>query len=238
MNSGPGPLPSMKALPYIAIFTFVAGLSLLVVGYAYRDDGPSASPDPAPVVGFDTRATPTSTPSAIPTDAPTPTPTPLPFDGKPGRIVAASLEIDHPLEEIGITNNQLDTPRDAIGAVGWYHIYDKPGWGGNAVFSAHVNYNFKLGPFASLNKAREKDRITIQMDGGPAYVYEIFYLKRFDVSNIPMGDLIDGVLDGAPRPEGEEWITLITCGGRFQQTQENGLGEYLDRDVVVARRVQ
>jgi len=228
----------MKVLPYIAIFTFVAGLSLLVVGYAYKDKDTVVRPDPVPVLGFDIRNTPTSTPTASPTDAPTPTPTPLPFDGKVARMTAQSLGIDHPIEEIGITNNQLDTPKDAVGAVGWYYIYDKPGWGGNAVFSAHVNYNFKLGPFANLNKAREQDQITIQMDGGPAYVYEVFYLKRYDVNNIPMGDLIEGVLEGVPRPAGEEWITLITCGGRFQQTQENGLGEYLDRDVVVARRVK
>ena len=52
------------------------------------------------------------------------------------------------------------------------------------------------------------------------------------------GSLIAGIVNGTPRPEGEEWITLITCGGRFVATQPNGLGEYLDRDVVVARRIQ
>lgn len=230
----------MKVLPYMAIFTFVAGLSLLVVGYAFST-GDSVVPEaPVTVVGFDIRETPTetSTPTPSPTNAPTATPTPLPFDGQVARMTVLSLGIDHPIEEIGITNNQLDTPKDGVGKVGWYYIYDKPGWGGNAVFAAHVNYNFKQGPFANLYKAKEKDQVTIQMQDGPAYVYEVFYLKRYDVNNIPMGELIDGVLDGVRRPDGEEWITLITCGGRFLQTQENGLGEYLDRDVVVARRIQ
>jgi hypothetical protein len=71
------------------------------------------------------------------------------------------------------------------------------------------------------------------MQDGPSYVYEVIFYQRFDVNNIPMGELID-----APtRPAEEEWITLITCGGRFQQTQDNGLGEYLDRDVVIAKRI-
>ncbi|MCL4240212.1 MAG: class F sortase [Dehalococcoidia bacterium] len=228
----------MKVLPYMAIFTFVAGLSLLVVGYAFSNGESNTPATPVPVLGFDIRATETATPTASPTNAPTATPTPLPFDGTVANMAAPSLGINHPIEEIGITNNQLDTPKDGVGKVGWYHIYDKPGWGGNALFAAHVNYNFKQGPFANLYKAKEKDQITIQMLDGPAYVYEVFYLKRYDVNTIPMGDLIEGVLDGVRRPEGEEWITLITCGGRFQQTQENGLGEYLDRDVVVARRIQ
>jgi hypothetical protein len=34
-----------------------------------------------------------------------------------------------------------------------------------------------------------------------------------------------------------EWITLITCGGRIVYDQVTGFGEYLDRDVVVARRL-
>jgi hypothetical protein len=228
----------MKVLPYIAIFTFVAGLSLLVAGFAFsnEDDTPAV---PETVVPFDFRTTtvpntPTPPPTDVPTGVPTATPTPLPFDGALARMVAPSVGIDHAIENIGITNNQLDTPKDAVGKVGWYDIYAKPGFGKNAVFAAHVNYNFKNGPFARLKDVKQGDKITIQMaDGGPAYVYEVFFLKRYDVSNIPMGELID-----APtKPPGEEWITLITCGGRFQATQANGLGDYLDRDVVIARMV-
>jgi LPXTG-site transpeptidase (sortase) family protein len=148
-------------------------------------------------------------------------------------MVAPAVGIDNAIEEIGITNNQLDTPKDGVGKVGWYYIYDKPGFGKNSVFAAHVNYNFKQGPFANLAKIKAGDQVTIQMEGGPAYTYEVIFYQRYDVNTIPMGELID-----APsRPPGEEWITLITCGGRFQQTQDNGLGEYLDRDVVIAKRV-
>ena len=60
----------MKVLPYIAIFTFVAGLSLLVAGFAFSNEG---DPKPvAPAVAFDLRspATPTNTPTPLPTDVP------------------------------------------------------------------------------------------------------------------------------------------------------------------------
>ncbi len=222
----------MKLLPYAAIFTFVAGLSLLVAGFAFsNEDEPEPEP---PALAFDLRTAVTpDTPTPLPTDVPTATPTPLPFDGSLARMIAPSVGIDHAIEEIGITNNQLETPKDGVGKVGWYHIYDKPGFGENAVFAAHVNYNFKQGPFANLAKIKAGDQVTVQMQDGPAYTYEVIFYQRYDVRTIPMGELID-----APsQPEGEEWITLITCGGRFQQTHDNGLGEYLDRDVVIAKRI-
>jgi hypothetical protein len=222
----------MKVLPYAAIFTFVAGLSLLVAGFAFSGDQ-STGAQPAQTTPFDLRTTTVpDTPTPVPTDVPTATPTPVPFDGAIARMIAPAVGIDNAIEEIGITNNQLDTPKDAVNKVGWYYIYPKPGFGQNAVFAAHVNYNFKQGPFANLAKVKPGDQIMIQMQDGPTYTYEVIFYQRYDVDTIPMGDLI-----AAPqKPADEEWITLITCGGRFQATQPNGLGEYLDREVVIAKR--
>ncbi|MEO6397681.1 MAG: sortase [Tepidiformaceae bacterium] len=238
----------MKVLPYLAIFTFVAGLGMLGMGYFYSGQNESNAQS-RPVETFDLLRTSTPTeppsvatelPSATPTNAPTATPTPVPFNGKVGRLEIARLGISNAIEEIGFvgTTNELDTPHDAINKVGWYHIYDKPGFHGdgvlgNAVFSAHVNYNFQNGPFAKLQDVKADDMIAVQMDGGPLYTYRVFRKQRYDVETIPMGDLIWP----KDKPPDKEWITLITCGGRFVATQPNGLGEYRDRDVVVAERI-
>jgi hypothetical protein len=40
------------------------------------------------------------------------------------------------------------------------------------------------------------------------------------------------------KPPESEWITLITCGDRFQATEESGLGYYLERDVVIAAGIR
>lgn len=222
----------MKVLPYLAIFTFVAGLSLLVAGFAFSSDAKPAPEDPSTAFDFRT-AVPADTATPVPTDVPSPTPTPTPFDGAVARMVAPAVGIDNAIEEIGITNNQLDTPKDAVNKVGWYYIYSKPGFGKNAVFAAHINYNFKNGPFANLARVNPGDKISIAMQDGPTYTYEVIFYQRYDVDKIPMGELID-----APqKPANDEWITLITCGGRFQATEPNGLGHYLDRDVVIARKV-
>ena len=78
------------------------------------------------------------------------------------------------------------------------------------------------------------------MDDGREYVYEVFLQRRYEVSTIPMGDLIRPHQAEDPellRPASEEWITLITCGGDFVVTTEHGAGRYLQRDVVIAKLV-
>ena len=116
--------------------------------------------------------------------------------------------------------------------VGWYSIYDQPGHGGNAVFAAHINFNKKDGPFARLAQIRPNDTVSVTMEGGPTYVYEVFLYRQYDVDTIPTGDLIHP----PDRPPAEEWITLITCGGDFVADPGSEFGHYLQRDVVVARR--
>ena len=149
-------------------------------------------------------------------------------------MIAPSIGVDNAIEEIGLTNNQLDVPVDGVNKVGWYSPYPKPGQGKNALFAAHINFNRKDGPFAHLAEIHELDHISIVMDGGPTYVYEVIAYRRYDVSTIAMGELIDA----NDRPPEEEWITLITCGGDFVPDPGSEFGHYLQRDVVIARRIE
>lgn len=79
-----------------------------------------------------------------------------------------------------------------------------------------------------------RDLISIEMEGGPTYVYEVVAYEQYEVETIPTGDLI-----AAPsRPPGEEWITLITCGWEFVPDPGSEFGHYEARDVVIARRIR
>jgi len=213
----------------LAAVAFILGALLIVAGFSCSDHGKT----PASIVPFDVR-TPVPT-ETTPTEVEsTPTVTATPYDGAVERMTIPSLGVDYPIEQIGLLpNNALDTPHDALGKIGWYYIYTKPGFGGNAVFSAHVNYDFKQGPFANLAKVQAGDEIVVRMDDGTDYTYRVFRKQRYDVNNMPMAELIWP----SDRPADKEWITLITCGGNFVPTQSNGLGEYTQRDVVVAERV-
>jgi hypothetical protein len=228
----------MMALRYFAVFSFVAGIGLLVLGFLRSGDGQvAAGPEPTE---FAATPTPTATPG-LPESTSTatlpaaPTPTPAPYDGSLVRFLIPRFEVDSTVETIGLLpTNQLDVPKDPLNT-GWYDLYAKPGFGGNAVFAAHVDYYPDIrGPFFNLKNVTLGDQVIVVMDNGAQYVYEVIRYKRYDASTIPMGDLIWP----ADKPAGEEWITLITCGGRFQELTPGGPGDYLDRDVVVARRIQ
>ncbi|MCC7364677.1 MAG: class F sortase [Dehalococcoidia bacterium] len=226
----------MKTLRVLAVVSFVAGLALLAYGFvANQDGGDTSAAEPVPTT-FDLQATPTPTLTTEPEATPTATPTPPPYDGAVTLLKIPQLEVSSKIENIGLLpDNRLDVPHDPYNT-GWYDIYDKPGFGGNAVFSAHVDYYPNIiGPFNKLATLRPDgdDEIVIQMEDGREYRYVVIRVTRYDANNIPMGDIIWP----QNKPEGEEWITLITCGGELQRLYPGGPGTYLQRDVVVARRV-
>ncbi|MGH2608578.1 MAG: class F sortase [Tepidiformaceae bacterium] len=225
----------MKLLRILAVTSFLAGVALLAYGFVQSgDDDDAASPEP--VETYDIRVTLTPSPTAVGTAEPTATPTP--YGGAVARLRLPSLEVDSAIEVIGVkANNQMDVPHDPLNT-GWYDVdgWGKPGYGSNSVFAAHVDYYPNiLGPFNKLKDLEPGvDDVVVVMDNGLEYRYRVIRKARFPVSEIKMGELIWP----DEKPEGAEWITLITCGGDFVSAQPGGPGEYLHRDVVVAERYQ
>jgi len=207
----------------LAVFAF--GALLLIAGVACSG-GDSQEPDPTPTPTEAATATPTPTR----TPPPTPTATPTPFDGAVARIKIPRFNVDAPIEELAINGRgELDTPKDENTSVGWYYIYDKPGWSGNAIFSAHVYYHSDPAPFMNLAKSAEGDEVIVAMEDGTEYRYTVISNKRYHRDDIPMGDIIWP----KEKADYDEWVTLITCGGQLDSTGQ----EYVSRDVVVAKRI-
>jgi hypothetical protein len=234
----------MTLLRRFALGTFALGLVLFAIGLVAACNGSGDSNQADPPEEFDevSTATPTTDATRTATARPTatgtpepPTPTPTPFAGKVAHIQLEAFGVDSLIEEIGIdASNRMETPKNPHNT-GWYYPYSRPGWGGNAVFSAHVDYwpNIR-GPFNRLDESKLGDRVHIVMEDGTRYIYEVFRYDQYDADDFPSGD----VIWPSDRPEGEEWITLITCGGTFVVTSDQGWGEYLHRDVVVARLIE
>jgi sortase (surface protein transpeptidase) len=198
-------------------------LVLTAVACGGGKDDAKATTDPTNTATQTATDTPTKSP-------PTPTPTATPFAGDVARIKIPRFGVDAPIELLGVdSTNTLETPQDENNAVGWYNIYDRPGWHGNAVFSAHVYYHNLPAPFVNLSKANPGDQVVITMIDGTEYTYEVFANDRYHRDTIPMGDIIWP----QNRPAGEEWVTLITCGGELDASG----WEYISRDVIVAKRV-
>lgn len=215
----------MKLARTLSLAVFAFGAILLIAGVACSG-GDAQEPDPTPTPTEAATATPTPTR----TPPPTPTATPTPFDGAVARIKIPRFNVDAPIEELAINaRNELDTPKDENTSVGWYYIYDKPGWSGNAIFSAHVYYHSIPAPFVSLAKSAEGDEIFVVMEDGTEYRYTVISNKRYHRDDMPMGDIIWP----KEKADYDEWVTLITCGGELDSTGQ----EYVSRDVIVAKRV-
>ncbi len=215
----------MKFARTLSLAVFAFGALLLIAGVACSG-GDAQEPDPTPTPTEAATATPTPTR----TPPPTPTATPTPFDGAVARIKIPRFNVDAPIEELAINGRgELDTPKDENTSVGWYYIYDKPGWSGNAIFSAHVYYHSDPAPFMNLAKSAEGDEVIVAMEDGTEYRYTVISNKRYHRDDIPMGDIIWP----KEKADYDEWVTLITCGGQLDSTGQ----EYVSRDVVVAKRI-
>ena len=217
----------MKLVRNLSLAAFAVGALILVVGVACSggDDG-----DPTPAAPPTETETSTPQPTATNTPPPTPTATPTPFNGKVARLKIPRFGVDAPIEELAINSrNELDTPKDTNRSVGWYYIYDKPGFLGNAMFSAHVYYHSIPAPFVSLSKAVAGDKIQVQMEDGTEYSYEVISNTRYHRDTIDMG----AIIWPKEKADYDEWVTLITCGGELDSTGQ----EYVSRDVVVGKRI-
>ncbi|MBK6320155.1 MAG: class F sortase [Dehalococcoidia bacterium] len=217
----------MKLVRTLSLAVFAIGALVLLAGIACSgsDDPQEATPDPTTPP-----ETPTTAPTATNTPRPLPTATPTPFNGKVSRLKLPRFNVDAPIEYLAINAaGELDTPKDTNKSIGWYDIYAKPGFSGNAIFSAHVYYHSIPAPFVSLAKSVPGDKVIVQMENGTEYTYEVITNKRYHRDTIDMG----AIIWPKEKADYDEWVTLITCGGELDSTGQ----EYISRDVVVAKRI-
>ena len=101
--------------------------------------------------------------------APTPTPLPKPPQAPvetalPARIVIPSIGVDAPISVKSLGPDGTMQPPNGPEDVAWYDFTARPGSGGNAVFSAHVDYH-DYGPavFAKLKDLQKGDAIEVRL---------------------------------------------------------------------------
>lgn len=241
----------MKRIELTAVAVLVAAATML----SACSSGTASTSSGLTIKTVEPNKAETATPPPTPTPVPAITPSPIGFSAQAAnagefpapppnpisepastqgiaRLSAPGLGVNNYLEVVRVKNNEMETPSDGQYGVGWYPDYGLPGSGGNIVMSAHETWNHQQGPFYGLHKAVLGDEINVKMADGKVLTYKVISNRRYQVDNIPMGQIIWPDI----RPKGEEWLTLLTCGGRIVYNGD-GFGEYLDRDVVVARRV-
>lgn len=140
---------------------------------------------------------------------PVETPVPLEtFEAPVQTLTIPAIRISASLVPMGVRpDGYMDLPYSPH-QVAWYDFTRKPGTGGNAVFSAHVDYiNYGPAVFWNLSKLRLGDDVAIKLADGTVLHYSVT-----ESYVVPLQQLD---LRGILAPTETETITLITCAGAF-----------------------
>jgi LPXTG-site transpeptidase (sortase) family protein len=207
----------------VVSFALTLGLSL----YLQFDERDAAAPPNRSAVAFDSYAdfswpqSPVPSPTAA-AAAPTPAPSTAPIV----RIKAPSIGIDAPIVTLGLDSaGIMEDPPDPVSVV-WYDFSAQPGYTGNVVLAGHVDYhNYGPAVFWNLRKLAVGDRLTVALQDGATYTYQVASMAYYDARNAP----VDEIVGRTPT----ETLTMITCGGTFDRRA----GDYDKRLVVRAIRV-
>lgn len=162
---------------------------------------------------------------APPTPPPTPTGVP-PSDAPVARLVIPKIGVDAPVQIKGVDPDGAMQAPDGPWNVAWYDFSSKPGFGGNAVFSGHVDY-VNVGPavFWDLGDLEQNDIVEVRLEDGTVYRYRVVAKNAFDARSAPIERIV------GPTPV--ESVTIITCAGTFDASSR----QYDQRLVVRGERI-
>jgi hypothetical protein len=146
------------------------------------------------------------------------------FAGIPVRLHIARLGIDASIVPVALTPaGAMDVPGRADD-VGWFSPGARPGNGGNAVLTGHLDTVANTpGVFWELHQLAEGDVIDIVDDRNAVHHFRVERQRVFPVDRMPLPEIF-GNASGS-------LLQLITCDGAWQQSHHR----YDERLVVTAR---
>lgn len=134
------------------------------------------------------------------------------------------VKIDAAVVALNLTpQGAMDVPNSPE-LVAWYDFTGKPGLGGNAVFSGHVDWR-GYGPaiFWRLKELVPGDKVEVRLLDGTILPYAVTASWSYPVEDLRMAEIL--------AQTAVESLTLITCGGEFSA------GQYSERLIVRATRI-
>lgn len=182
---------------------------------AFTWDGGKLATSPWSPIGQNAPTRPTC---AVRADAPQ-------FLQPPRELAIPKIGVQASFDELGVQpDGVLEAPKTGRVA-GWYRDTARPGQVGNMVVSGHLDWDKQAAIFWRLRELRPGDVVQVTAQDGVRYRYAVDWTRSFDPLNAPLREIL------GPTPQ--RWLTLITCGGTFNQITR----QYTERLVVRARLV-
>lgn len=127
----------------------------------------------------------------------------------PVRLGIPALGVDAPIIPVGVERKgSMEVPED-VSTAGWYRYGPLPGSRGSAMLIGHVDSRIQgPGVFFGLSKIQLGERVGVQLTGGSTQVFVVVARRFIEKDELPQ-DLF--AREGPPR------LTLVTCGGGFDE---------------------
>jgi len=141
------------------------------------------------------------------------------------QIDIPKIGLQSPVETKGVNSRgEMEDP-SGKDAVAWYTFSEFPGFGGNAVFSGHVDwFTGELGSFGRMKELKDGDEILVKMSDGMELKYKVSSSKLLKVDEVKVDEVVG-------RTE-KDSLTFITCEGTFNRSSQ----DYSHRRIVRAER--
>jgi sortase (surface protein transpeptidase) len=141
---------------------------------------------------------------------------------RPLRLVIPAIGVRAPIVPVGIgPAGAMEVPGD-VATVGWYRYGPSPGRDGSALLVGHVDSRVQgAGVFFRLAEVEPGDVVRARLSGGRWQSFEV--VSR---SLVPKDQLPRAIF----ARDGDPLLTLITCGGGFDQAA----GAYTHNVLVAA----
>ncbi|MDQ3539271.1 MAG: class F sortase [Chloroflexota bacterium] len=144
--------------------------------------------------------------------------------------IPIAIQIDEAAVDAEVERNQIvdGLMLDPSGpwVVSWYEETGRLGEQDNTVMAGHLDY-WGVGPavFYNLADVQEDDEIRVTGAGGEVFTYQVEWGRLYQLEELDRQTI--GEIVG---PTQESSLTLITCGGEFDEAT----GQYLSRYVIRA----
>ena len=147
--------------------------------------------------------------------------TPTPSLGQPMTLRIPKLNIQAPIESVGLTSTgRMDVPK-TVGGTGWYAYGPKPGEVGNAVIDGH--FDTPTGApsvFYYIGNLHPGDTIQVVTTHHQTLTFTVTKVTSFPDNGFPIEEVF-----GASSSKN---LNLITCSGMWDRTAHN----YSNRTVI------
>ena len=145
---------------------------------------------------------------------------PEPRPAQPTALAIPSLDVVSQVVATGVTAQQeMEIP--PVDQAGWYRHGPRPGDpAGSAVVAAHVDYEGEPGVFQRLGELALGETVLMSDADGRWREFRVTERFQLDKSDLAAADLF--------RSSGQHVLTLVTCGGAFDESMRN----YEDKGVA------